>query len=178
MRSDSDILKELAARSASGTLTANDEFLNEDTTPLSPKAIEQAEARLGFQLPPLLKSIYLKISNGGFGDSYGFLGLVGGPRNEAGMDAVSLYESFREADPDDEHWHWPEGLIPVCHLGCGMYHCLQCGNSDTPVVWFEPNPHEDGESWVDSFVPFCPTFSEYLSAWLDDVDLWAELENE
>ena len=176
MRSDSDILLELAARKSAGTLVANDAYLKGDTTPLADSIVD-AESRLGFHLPPLLASVYRDVSNGGFGDSYGFLGLVGGPLNEDGMDAISLYEANRESDPNDEYWYWPEGLIPICHLGCAMYHCVQCGNADAEVVWFEPNPHEDEEPWDDSFIPFCSTFSEYLSAWLDDVDLWAKLKN-
>jgi len=177
MRTDFEILTELAARKASGTLVANDSYLKGDTTPLGKKTIIDIETRLGFQLPPLLAAIYGDITNGGFGDSYGFLGLSGGPLNEDGMDAVSLYETYRESDPDDDHWHWPEGLVPICHLGCAMYHCVQCTDDSAPIIWFEPNPHEDEGPWDDSFIPFCPTLSEYLSAWIDDTDLWAKLVN-
>ena len=175
MRTESEILSELKRRKAAGQLGADDSHLKGDTTPLSDREIAAAESRLGFRLPRLLRAIYGEISNGGFGESYGFLGLVGGPLNEDGLDSVSLYESYRQADPGDVFWHWPEGLLPVCDLGCAMYHCVQCLHEGSPVVWFEPNPHADGSPWDDSFIPFAPSLREYLSAWLDGVDPWAKL---
>lgn len=177
MQTDSDILAELKNRKAAGTLVADDSFLKGDTTPLSSEKIADSETRLGFKLPPLLRKIYLEVSNGGFGDSYGLLGLTNGPLNEDGLDSVSLFESYRETDPSDEYWHWPDGLLPVCHLGCAMYHCVQCSDEGAPIVWFEPNPHEDGEPWDDSFIPFCSSLSGYFSAWLGGIDLWAKLEH-
>ena len=176
MRAESQILLELERRKAAGKLRADDSLLKGDTTPLSDQDIAAAESRLGFRLPRLLRAIYREISNGGFGESYGFLGLVGGALNEDGLDSVSLYESYRQADPDDAHWSWPEGLLPVCQLGCAMYHCVQCLDDASPVVWFEPNPHEQGSSWDRSFIRFSPSLREYLSAWLDGVDLWAMLD--
>lgn len=176
MRTESEILSELKRRKAAGQLGADASYLKADTAPLSDREIAAAEYRLGFRLPRLLRAIYGEVSNGGFGESRGFLGLVGGVTNEAGQDSVSLYESYREADPGDDHWDWPEGLLPVCHLGCGMYHCVQCRDEALAVIWFEPNPHAEGEPWDDSFIPFSPSLREYLSAWLDGVDLWAKLD--
>ena len=176
MLTESEILSELKRRKAAGQLWADDPSLKAETAPISDREIAAAEYRLGFRLPRLLRAIYGEISNGGFGESYGFLGLVGGPTNESGQDSVSLYESYRQANPGDEHWHWPEGLLPVCHLGCGMYHCVQCLDEELPVIWFEPNPHTPTLPWDDSFIPFSPTLREYLSAWLDGVDLWAKLD--
>ena len=175
MRSESQILLELKRRKADGKLRADNSYLEGDTTPLNDEAIAAAESRLGFSLPPLLRAVYREVSNGGFGESYGFLGLIGGPLNEDGLDSVALYELYREADPNDEFWNWPEGLLPVCHLGCAMYHCVQCLDETSPVIWFEPNPHEQTSPWDDSFIPFAPSLRLYLSAWLDGVDLWSEL---
>jgi hypothetical protein len=178
MRTESEILSELKRRKAAGQLGADYSSPKADTVPLGDREIAAAEDRLGFRLPRLLRAIYGDISNGGFGESYGFLGLVGGPTNETGQDSVSLYESYRRADPGDEHWHWPEGLLPVCHLGCGMYHCVQCLDEALPVIWFEPNPHTEGEPWDESFIPFSTSLREYLSARLDGADLWAKLDAE
>lgn len=178
MRTETEILSELKRLKAAGQLGADNSYLEGDTTPLSDREIAFAESRLGFRLPRLLRAIYGEISNGGFGESYGFLGLVGGVLNEDGLDSVSLYGEYRQADPDDVLWHWPEGLLPVCHLGCAMYHCVQCLDEALPVVWFEPNPHANGSPWDDSFFPFAPSLREYLSARLDGVDLWARLDAE
>ena len=178
MRTETEILLELKRRKAAGELRADCGLPKGDTTPLSDHDVAAAESRLGFRLPPLLRAIYGGISNGGFGESYGFLGLVGGALNEGGLDSVSLYESYRQAYPDDEFWQWPEGLLPVCHLGCAMYHCVQCLDETSRVVWFEPNPHEQGSPWDSSFIPFSASLGEYLSSWLDGVDLWARLDAE
>jgi hypothetical protein len=175
MRTESQILSELKKRKATGELKADSLLLESDMAPLSKQVIAAAESRLGFRLPQLLSAIYTEISNGGFGQSYGFLSLIGGDLNKR-QDSVSLYESYRQTDPDDEYWHWPEGLLPVCDLGCGMYHCVQCLDDTMPVVWFEPNPHGEGEPWDSSFIPFAPSLREYLSAWLDGVDLWVKLD--
>jgi len=55
-----------------------------------------------------------------------------------------------------------------------MFHCVSCDHPDAPVVWFEPNPHEDGESWNSFFIPFAPSLTKYLRALLDGKDLFAE----
>lgn len=176
MRTEAEILSELKKRKAAGQLGTDDSSLKADAAPLCDREIAAAEHRLGFRLPQLLRAIYGEISNGGFGEAYGFLGLVGGATNESGQDSSSLYESYREADLGDEHWHWPEGLLPVCQLGCGMYHCVQCLDEALPVIWFEPNPHTPTLPWDESFIPFSASLREYLSAWLDGVDLWAKLD--
>lgn len=177
MRTDDEILMEMKERKSRGSLSANDPFLRGDTNPLTTGAIENAESRLGFRIPLLLRAIYREVSNGGFGDAYGFLGLVGGPRNEDRMDCVSLYEAYKQSDAADEFWNWPTGLLPMCHLGCAMYHCVDCTKPLSPIIWFEPNPHERGREWDDSFFPFCDSLTEYLSSWLDGVDLWERLED-
>lgn len=176
MRSDFEILAELKRRKAAGNLSANDPFLRGDTSPLNEHEVAVAECQLGFAIPPLLRLIYREITNGGFGDAYGFLGLVNGSVNEDGNDIISLYDAYRQPDSTDPHWNWPSGLLPLCHLGCAMYHCVDCNTPPFPVIWFEPNPHENGQPWDDSFIPFCPSLAQYLCCWLDGVDLWSALE--
>ncbi len=43
----------------------------------SAEAVDQAEAVIGYELPPLLKRMYLEIANGGFGPGHWILGLTG-----------------------------------------------------------------------------------------------------
>ena len=45
---------------------------------VAPGTLEEAESRLGFKLPILLRRLYLEVGNGGFGPSYGLLGISGG----------------------------------------------------------------------------------------------------
>ena len=116
--------------------------------------------------------MYTEVANGGFGDSYGLLGLIGGPKNESGHDAVRLWKEFRKPDPEDELWKWREELLPIGHLGCGMYHCIDCRSKPGRIVLFEPNPHCEGESWEDAFFPFCSSLNRLFSCWLDGGDVW------
>lgn len=178
MPTESDIIEAILKRKEEGNLCPDDSLLGGDTTPLSLEKMAEAENRLGFQLPSMLRRIYTEIANGGFGHSYGFLGLLGGPVNEDGEDAVSLYLANRGLDPDDKYWSWPEGLLPIAHLGCAMYHCIQCDEPDAPIIWFEPNPHEPGTTWENSFIPFCPSLGEYLLAWINGEDLWSDFLGE
>lgn len=166
MLTDNEIINALLKRRRDGVLQPNEPSLEGDIAPLTEATVAYAEERLGFRLPLLLRRIYTEVANGGFGDSYGFLGLVGGPVNEDGLDAVSLYLSYRQVDPDDEHWSWPHGLLPLGYLGCAMYRCVKCDEPAAPIVWYEPNQHEDGQPWEDAFFPFCSSLNEYLSAWL------------
>jgi hypothetical protein len=72
---DDQIIVELNRRKSSGELRADDSQAGGPFPPLSTKALQKAEEQLGFTLPPLLRRIYTEIANGGFGYSYGFLGL-------------------------------------------------------------------------------------------------------
>ena len=112
---------------------------------LSEGEIADAEKRLGYKLPGSLRSLYAHVGNGGYGPSYGLLGLVGGAKQEDGCDAVAMFESYRAPDETDPLWGWPEKLLPVVHLGCAMFFCVDATTDDGMVVWFEPNPHEDGK---------------------------------
>ena len=170
-----DLIGELKRRRANGSLRADDSLLDKDCSTLTHDDVDAAETALGFKLPNLLRSIYTEVANGGFGYAYGFLGLRGGPRNEDGQDSVGLYLSYVEPDPDDSLWQWPYGLLPIGHLGCAMYHCVQCTDPAGPVIWFEPNPHDPGSPWTDSFIPVSPSLADYLQGWLDGKELFAEV---
>jgi hypothetical protein len=139
--------------------------------PADLELIADAERELGFSLPVILKELYLQVGNGGFGPGYGLLGLAGGAKDDTGKSLVDLYASFAAPDPDDPHWRWPSRLLPVAHLGCAMYVCVDCSTSNNRVVWFEPNPHSEGEPWDDSFIPLAPSLTAWLRSWLADEDL-------
>ena len=98
--------------------------------------------------------------------------------NEDQADVSSLYQTFRRSDPDDEHWQWPHGLLPVVHLGCGMFLAVDCTRPEGPVIWFEPNPHEPGEPWDESFIPFADSFESIIGDWLDGIDTFEKFVGE
>lgn len=176
MASDETLLAELIRRRDSGELRSNMPNVTRLPKPLAPDKIVTAETTIGHPLPLLLARIYTEVANGGFGDSYGFLGLIGGPKNESGLDAMRLWKSLMKPDPEDRFWRWRQHLLPVGHLGCGMYHCIDCKTKNGKIVLFEPNPHEDGRSWNDAFFPFCPSLNKYLTVWLDGGDVWQAFE--
>lgn len=142
--------------------------------PASPAQLADAERALGFALPNSMRELYLRVGNGGYGPGYGLIGVADGAADDNGKRLVELYASFAAADPDDPHWRWPPRLLPVAHLGCAMYVCIDCSTPEERVVWFEPNPHADGEPWDDSFIPLAPSMTTWLESWLAGRDL---LEN-
>jgi hypothetical protein len=138
-------------------------------------AIEAAEEQLGFPLPSLLRWLYLTVGNGGYGPGYGLIGARGGAKDDdTGRDLVGIYSLYSRCDGDDALWTWPDRLLPVCHLGCAMYACLDCNDDAAPVVWFEPNPHEAGKPWDESFLPVCDSLEMWLQMWLDNID-WMDV---
>ena len=112
----------------------------------------------------------MTVGNGGFGPAYGILGLVDGARNEDGLDAVGVYLRSREPSSADPLWAWPASLLPVGHLGCGMFTCVDCRTANASLVWFEPNPHERGDPWDDAFIPLNLSLEDWLRRWLDGAE--------
>ena len=54
-----------------------------------------------------------------------------------------------------------------------MYLCIDCRSREGKVWLFEPNNHEDGRSWKNSFIPFSPLLGKMMDDWLDREDLWS-----
>jgi hypothetical protein len=160
---------------------ASDEGLAEVYPPVKARAVAAAERDLGFRLPELLRAIYTQVGNGGFGPAYGFLGLEGGATDEDGDTLVGVYRSLQELAEENSFWNWPDGLLPLCRLGCGMYACLDCDSARAPVVVFDPNPiwvDEEDEAeegvdpeavllWVQGFGWQEDSFASWLQVWLD-----------
>jgi hypothetical protein len=152
--------------------------------PATEAEVRAAEEALGFPLPPLLRQLYLEVGNGGFGPGYGFIGV---PRQVTAaarerlwpaqlapvcdFDIVETYQAFAPEGPDDPEWQWPHNLLPACHLGCGMYDCIDCSTPPGAVSWFEPNPRERGDPVGDFLILLAPSLERRLDAWLTDEDL-------
>jgi len=122
-------------------------------------AVTEAENLIGYPLPPLLRRLYLEVGNGGFGPGYGILGLRGGHHDGGRRDALDLY---REAhDTPSSAWSFlPEGLLPVCHWGCGIYSFVDCSQPQGPIWGWDPNPGPMGREAL-----FRQPFA--LAEWLD-----------
>lgn len=181
LRSDDEIINELQHRKMLGTLMAGTVRDVDSDTLCRQKALDEMalslfEKSLGCRLPPLLRRMYCEVANGGFGESYGLIGLVAGARDDTNRDVQQLFRDFRKPDRNDPKWRWPDGLLPVIHLGCAMYLCIDCLSSNGRVWLFEPNIHEDGRSWKSSFIPFSPSLRKMMDDWLDGKDLWTIAE--
>lgn len=54
------------------------------------------EKTLGYGLTPLLRRMICEVANGGFGESYGLIALVGGARDDTNRDVQQLLRDFRK----------------------------------------------------------------------------------
>ncbi|RST01299.1 SMI1/KNR4 family protein [Streptomyces sp. WAC07149] len=124
--------------------------------PLRDGEAERAEQALGFALPPLLAALYTRIGDGGFGPEYGLLPL---------RQAIAEYEGGRASD-----WGWPEGVLPIADLGCGMSACVDCRSEDARILLFEPNPGDRDLAWYLK----SPSLAGWLRAWLDSTGWFRE----
>jgi hypothetical protein len=157
---------------------ASDEGAVKVRPPARAQVVDAAERDLGFRLPELLRAIYTQVGNGGFGPAYGFLGVKGGATDERSNTLVGVYRSLHDLVEENAYWQWPEGLLPLCRLGCGMYSCLDCVGSQVPVLTFDPNgiwvdedeadAHETLLLWVNAFWWEGRSFASWLERWLDD----------
>jgi hypothetical protein len=144
--------------------------------PATAAEIAKAEARLGFQLPPLLKNLYLEIANGGFGPSEGFLGV---PTRKSTF-RLSLLKAYRNCTHGRQ---WPEHLLPVVYCGCEVFFCIDCDHRTYRVITFdgylgdleECDISEPRSQWPypDSLLAACfqkraKSFTAFLEMWLEE----------
>ncbi len=123
--------------------------------PPAPKSvIAEAEQKLGFRLPPLLREIYANLANRGFGPGYGLLGLAGGYTVEdlSDLSVVEYYLYVRSLGDD---LPWPAQLVAVCYFGCGGTYAVDCSKPDYPVIATDLGDLE----------PASRTFNELMERW-------------
>jgi hypothetical protein len=120
----------------------------------SPKALNAAEAQLGFPLPPFLRRLYAEVGNGGFGPSAGLVGVDGGHTDVDGRTVGTLYADLRRQG-------WPDGLLPLCDWGDGAWASIE---RDERIVTMD----ESGATRTKF------TLCSWLEAWLSGVNLVEE----
>ncbi|MFI8181075.1 SMI1/KNR4 family protein [Actinacidiphila glaucinigra] len=147
-----DLIVRVAARAsaAAGTLPA----------PARAAQVEEAEALLGFALPPLLARLYTEVADGGFGP----LGNELFPLAGKGRTAVSAYRAERGEPQASDSPHWPEGVLPILDWGCGMYGAVDCLSTSGTVLVFEPNA--DTGDPADGWFVDQPGLADWLETWL------------
>jgi hypothetical protein len=99
--------------------------------PVEEDLINLAEASLGFALPELVRQCYLRVGNGGFGPGHGMIGLRDGyPDDLSGACLPDLYHHYKQ-DADNP---WPDRLLPLFVVGCGLVDSIDCSAPGCPVV--------------------------------------------
>jgi hypothetical protein len=139
--------------------------------PITAEHLKDAEARLGFDLPSLLRDIYVGVGNGGFGPGDGLIGIdCGLPFHPGiGTDLVGLYHSFRRYRTHDEPW--AERLLPICHWGCSYFSYIDCALPSAPVLAFDENAHGHGPCGC-AFGLHAASFEEWMERWISGEVLW------
>lgn len=141
--------------------------------PCAPADLAEAEARLGFTLPPLLRRVLTEVADGGFGPGYGLVGVAGAA--DAGAHLVELYEGYR-AGGDGAIGTWPEGRLPVAHLGEGLFACVDALDPDAPVVVFDPTELDEDDDLGVAFAPEAPSLEAWLADWVASPSLDEQVE--
>ena len=175
MKNMSELLIARIARRAANRETQVDMKLSQQSLapPLRAVDAEASERELGFAIPELLKLVYGRVGNGGFGPGYGLMGLRTGATDDQGHDAVDAYRIYASSDPDEPSWEWRDQLLPICHWGCAIYSCIDCKTQGSPIVIFDPNMHD--ESWSQCFIPTERNLESWLDAWAVGIKLWDEM---
>ncbi|MFJ7019684.1 SMI1/KNR4 family protein [Streptomyces sp. NPDC101117] len=103
--------------------------------PAESDVIEEAERKIGFLLPPLLRRLYSEAANGGFGPEGGILGVPGGEWNGDWSDIVDIHSAVQK-DPDDDT---PAYLVWLYEWGCGIWSLIDCRDPSGPMWAWDPN---------------------------------------
>lgn len=138
--------------------------------PVTRKDLEMAERALGFPLPELLRAMYRKVGNGGFGPGYGILGTRGGYTLD-GCSLESCYQGMFCFEQENAAWHWPERLVPLANYGCGMWSCVDCQYKRLPMILWDPNNLDSELEGADARLNWGNAFwsqGRSLRTWLQD----------
>jgi len=124
--------------------------------PASTVALEQAEARLGTRLPPVLRRVYAEVANGGFGPGFGLMSIDA---------AVETCLAFRSESPGPRRSSWPQQLLPVVGRDPG-FDCVDL--VDGAVVGWDPEGLGEWSrppAWRRSFAEIAPSVEQWLLDW-------------
>lgn len=108
----------------------------------TPAQVATSEQRLGFALPPILRDLYQRLANGGFGPGTGLRGIAGGyPGANSEGTILDLYpiaaptSQLFDLAPEQQEWlvlpegQWPRRVLCLADLGCVQEACVDTGSS-------------------------------------------------
>lgn len=121
--------------------------------PATEEQLRQAEDESGFPYPPLLRTLYLTIANGGFGPGYGLKGVAGGYRETL----------VQNGSPADTFADKPQGVMYESRVIEGTISIILAEGEEAPlkpdaertpvsVIYEDPEPE---------FIPAAPLEEEY-----------------
>ena len=161
--------------------------------PVSLDVVGAVERRQGFPLPPLLRTLYTEIGNGGFGPGYGLWGIGTdrdydritldppwiGPGLLAGVAGEWLRNSLRNSisanptfasttgQPQDD---FEAGrVVTVCDWGCANWSSIDCSTEEGEMIFSHDRPEICDE------IREGISFRQWMQDWADVVDLWTRV---
>ncbi|MDX1926806.1 MAG: SMI1/KNR4 family protein, partial [Pirellulaceae bacterium] len=107
------------------------------------KDVADAEHRLGFCFPPLMRRLYTEIGNGSWGPYYGFSRIPTNGLVPTGDDLVGFYLTCvsEERAMEEPLVNWPRGLVAIIDRGCVDYELCDFIASPHPVYLLS------GDTW-------------------------------
>lgn len=137
--------------------------------------ITLSEQRLGFTLPSILRDLYQKLANGGFGPGTGLRGIADGyPGANGEGTLLDFYPTTAHAgqlfdlapgQPDQQEWvmlpegQWPRRVVCLADMGCVQEACVDAGSSRMYLcVVTEEDRH--------ALIPLPWTLEEWLWRWV------------
>lgn len=154
--------------------------------PATEEQLRLSEMAMGFSYPPLLRSLYSQVANGGFGPAYGLVGAFGGytdalykekdhtyllqesvvsPTSWEGADFIDLEQIEKREGIQKkmylDSYAQPTYFISICNWGCGYTSFL---HAKTGRVYYV------GENYL---YYQASSLEEWLERWLRGEDLEA-----
>jgi hypothetical protein len=130
--------------------------------PASLDLVIELESAVGYPMPPLLRRIYLEVSDGHFG----YLNMAVALKDENAWDSESgrlLDEYLMWTGDEPEHEH-PPSVVPLLTWGCRIWSLVDFNTPDGLMWAFDPNARCPRHA----LFPEAYTLAERLTGWLRD----------
>jgi hypothetical protein len=137
--------------------------------PVSAAQLAEAEERLGFELPPIVRDLYTQVADGGYGPGYGLNRLIAGDSLTLVLSDQTFLEERATGDPLSL---WPDKFLRLCEWGCNYFSGIDCSRPACPIVRFVPDWCAEGAAMAEVRVPEADSLEEWLEAWLRGERLW------
>lgn len=136
--------------------------------PAPTEAVTEFEAAIGFPMPPLLRRLYLEVSDGCFGRWWSALPLT---------DETLTKNGYLEPElMPDTYARWqqrsacPTSVVPLLTGGCAIWSLVDFGTAEGRMWGWDPNVRCEAHA----IFPEKFTLADRLTGWLDDTDEFPE----